>query len=110
MAAGFAEVCWDESNISDSDTPSDEESQVLLSLYVRMLMKSMLRSSKNSATALSLANLCSLHNLCHSTKCFITQIDSGIGAFHPLRYLRGLPERELDCTIYHKRGAYKLKL
>ena len=30
MAAGCAEACWDESisNASDSDTPSDEESQV----------------------------------------------------------------------------------
>ena len=68
MAAGFAEVCWDESisNASDSDTPSDEESQVLL-FFIRILMKSMLRLSKNSATALSLANLCSLRNLRHST-------------------------------------------
>ena len=59
MAAGFPDVCWDESisNASDSDTPNDEESQVLLSfIHNFMSMKSMLRSSKNSATALLLAN------------------------------------------------------
>ena len=36
MAAGFADACWDESNASDSDTPSDEENQVLL-FFIRML-------------------------------------------------------------------------
>ena len=68
MAVGFAEACWDESisNASDSDTPSDEESQVLL-FFICMLMKSMLHSSKNLATALLLVSLCSLCNLRHST-------------------------------------------
>ena len=42
MAAGFADACWDESNASDSDTPSDEENQVLL-FFIRMLMKSILQ-------------------------------------------------------------------
>ena len=68
MAAGLADACWDESisKASDSDMPSDEESQVLL-FFIRILMKSILRSSKNAATALSLANPCSLCNPRHST-------------------------------------------
>ena len=113
MAAGFAEACWDESisNTSDSDTPSDKESQVLL-FFIRILMKSMLRSSKNSATALSLLTFA--HYAIFATPLvfhtYSKLIDSGIGAFHPLRYLCGLPEHELDCTIYHKHGAYKLKI
>ena len=62
IPAGFADACWDESisNTSDSDTPSDEESQVLLFFIHTYVDESMLRSSKNASTALSLANPCSL--------------------------------------------------
>ena len=68
MAAGFADKCWDESrsNASDSDMDCDEESQVLL-FFMRNMCVSLLRLSKKVATALLLANLCSLHNLRHST-------------------------------------------
>ena len=92
MAAGFVDVCWDKSisNASDGDTLSDEESQILL-FFIRVLMKF-------------------VKSLLRSNKIFITQIDSGIGIFHPLRYLHSLPEPELDCTIYYEHEAYKLKI
>ena len=72
-----------------------------------MLMKLMLHSSKNSATALLLANPCSLCNPRHSTSVSLIQIDSSVGT---LWYLHSLPERKLDCAIYNERGAYKQKI
>ena len=78
-----------------------KKSRYYFSLYVICVL-----GSKKVATALLLANLCSLHNLRHFTS--VSQI-LALTLFHHLLYLCGLPDHVLDCVIHHRHGLYKLK-
>ena len=66
--------------------------------------------NKKVATALSLANLCSLCSVRHSTSVLLLRYILALAPSHPLLYLCDLPHRVLDCTIRHRHGLYKLKI